>query len=332
MRKTIVFSEAELAYLREHPTTRRKEVLAGLVERFGRTDLSEANLRQHMRKLGLRTGRAATVPTIWSEEEIAFVESRQAMARKAIHAAFLDRFDRPDVTLANIRSLCTRKGWITRSVSPRVAWSDEEIAFVEANQTLSRKALHAALVQRFGRHDISEENIKTLAYWRGFRTGRTGTFEKGSTPVNKGKKCPPGVGGRSAAARRTQFPKGHRGGKAAEVYQPIGIEVVRQGYLFRKVNDDTSLPRRWKSVHSIRWEEANGPVPEGHALKCLDGDRMNTDPSNWEAVHRGVISRLNRGRMRKTLAYDDAPAELKPLVLASAKLKHGVSQARRRGG
>ena len=268
----------------------------------------------------------------WSEEELAFIERGQAMPRKALLDAFRVHFDRDDVSAATLQSLLSRKGWTTREKRMPIAYCDEEVAFVEANRTLSRRDLHAAFVDRFDRNDVSLDLLKAFCKRRGFRTGRTGTFEKGSTPANKGKKCPEGVGGRSAGSRRTQFPKGHRGGTAAEVYQPIGTEVVRQGYLCRKVNDDLPFYKRWKSVHSIRWEEANGPVPEGHALKCLDGDRLNTDPANWEAVHRGVISRLNRGRMRKTLAYDDAPAELKPLVLASAKLKHGVSQVRRRGG
>jgi hypothetical protein len=31
------------------------------------------------------------------------------------------------------------------------------------------------------------------------------------------------------------------------------------------------------------------------ALKCLDGNKQNTDPSNWEAVPRALLPRLAGG-------------------------------------
>ena len=52
---------------------------------------------------------------------------------------------------------------------------------------------------------------------------------------------------------------------------------------------------------------ADGPVPDGHRLKCLDGDKTNCDPSNWEAVPMALAPRLN-GRFGR--GYDTAPAEL----------------------
>lgn len=62
-------------------------------------------------------------------------------------------------------------------------------------------------------------------------------------------------------------------------------------------------------------------MPDGHVLKCLDGNKLNTEPSNWEAVPRGLLPRLNSRFGRN---YDTAPAELQPTIMAIAKLEHGI--------
>jgi hypothetical protein len=69
-------------------------------------------------------------------------------------------------------------------------------------------------------------------------------------------------------------------------------------------------------------------VPEGCALKCLDGNKRNTDPANWEAVPRELLPRLN-GRFGR--GYDAAPAEIKPVIMATAKLEY-AARVLRNGG
>ena len=212
-----------------------------------------------------------------------------------------------------------------------IPYSAEEMAWLEENRLLPISDYHAAFCERFGRTDASKINLHSLRKRKGWKTGRTGRFVKGQAAINKGKKCPPGVGGRHPNARRTQFKKGERTGIAEKHYKPIGYERITQdGYRERKINDGPVFKDRWQLVQRIEWEKANGPIPEGYALKCLDGDRLNCDPANWEAIPRGVLARLNGGRMRKTLPYDSAPDELKPLVMASAKLKHAIHTRRDR--
>lgn len=208
-----------------------------------------------------------------------------------------------------------------------IPYSVEEMAWLEENRAMVISDYHAAFVAEFGRQDVSLVNLHSLRKRKGWKTGRTGQFSKGQVAHNKGKKCPPGVGGRHPNARRTQFKKGERTGIAQKHYKPIGFErITEDGYRERKINDGPVFKDRWQLVQRIEWEAANGPIPEGYALKCLDGDRQNCDPSNWEPVPRGVLARLNGGRFRKTLPYDEAPDELKPMVMASAKLKHAISQ------
>lgn len=208
-----------------------------------------------------------------------------------------------------------------------IPYSAEEMAWLEENRAMVISDYHAAFVAEFGRQDVSLVNLHSLRKRKGWKTGRTGQFAKGQVAHNKGKKCPPGVGGRHPNARKTQFKKGERTGIAQKHYKPIGFErITEDGYRERKINDGPVFKDRWQLVQRIEWETANGPIPEGYALKCLDGDRQNCAPSNWEPVPRGVLARLNGGRFRKTLPYDEAPDELKPIVMASAKLKHAISQ------
>lgn len=211
-----------------------------------------------------------------------------------------------------------------------IPYSAEEMAWLEENRLLPIADYHAAFTARFGRSDVAAVNLHSLRKRKGWKTGRTGCFEKGAAPHNKGKPCAPGTGGLHPNARKTQFKKGERTGIAQKHYKPIGFErITEDGYRERKINDGPVFKDRWQLVQRIEWEAANGPIPEGFALKCLDGNKLNCDPSNWEPVARGVLARLNGGRFRHTLAYDAAPPELKPIVMASAKLKQAISEKRK---
>lgn len=205
-----------------------------------------------------------------------------------------------------------------------IPWSAAELDWISDHRHLPRRELHRLFVARFGRADVSQVNLTALCKRRGWLTGRSGRFEPGQEPPNKGKPMP--YHPNSAA---TRFKPGTRQGRANQLYQPIGTErTSKDGYIERKVNDDLPMQRRWRAVHLISWEAIHGPVPEGHALKCRDGNRTNTDPDNWLCVPRSMLPRL-AGRW--TLGYDEAPDELKPVVLATAQLDHAARQARKAG-
>lgn len=205
----------------------------------------------------------------------------------------------------------------------RIPYSRTELDWISAMRDTPRAEAHALFCQIFGRTDVNIENFKALCTRKGWTTGRTGQFEKGvkrpDNPARKGY-CAPGC-------EKGWFRKGERNGVATALYQPIGTErVTRDGYRERKINDDLPLKRRWRAVHLIEWEKANGPVPAGHALKCIDGDRTNTDPSNWICIPRALLPRLNA---RSGRDYDTAPADVKPVILQIARLEHAARQARK---
>ena len=70
-------------------------------------------------------------------------------------------------------------------------------------------------------------------------------------------------------------------------------------------------------------------MPDGMCLKSRDGNRQNTDPSNWELIDRALLPSLNGGSWRG-LAYDDVAPEVKPALMALAQLRRAKGEAKRR--
>lgn len=203
-----------------------------------------------------------------------------------------------------------------------IHWTELEMAFIKARCTWRRVDLHAKFCEVFGRSDVSVSAITGLCKRNGWMTGRNGRFTAETPSWNKGQ-CMPF----NAASAATRFQKGKRSGRANHLYKPIGTErITVDGYIERKVNDDMPLQARWRAVHLIRWEEMHRRLPKGMALKCLDGDKTNTDPSNWTAIPRAMLPRLN-GKFGRN--FDSAPAELKPTIMAVVRLEHEVNQARK---
>ncbi|QBF31526.1 HNH endonuclease signature motif containing protein [Thalassococcus sp. S3] len=202
-----------------------------------------------------------------------------------------------------------------------IAYSEAELLFIELTKELPRRDAHARFCAQFGRTDVSLTNYNALCKRKGWMTGRTGCFEPGQVPVNKGKKMP-----YNEASARTQFRKGHVPPNRKE----LGDERVgKDGYIEISVpirNPYTGHSRRYMHKHRYLWELENGPLPEGMCLKSRDGDRTNCDPSNWIAIPRALLPRLN-GRFGRN--YDAAPAELKPLILKTALLEHEAREARK---
>lgn len=201
-----------------------------------------------------------------------------------------------------------------------IEYSDGELFWIFDNHKRPRREAHAEFQYLWGRPDVSLVNFNSLCKRKGWLTGRTGCFAKGRTPENKGKKCAPGTGGRHPNARKSQFRKGNQPHNT----KYLGHERVSQdGYVevsIAEENPHTGFERRYVLKHRHLWEQANGPIPEGHFLKCLDGDKTNTDPSNWEALPRAVLPRLSGGRWHKP--YHEYEPELRPVILNIAKLDH----------
>lgn len=210
-----------------------------------------------------------------------------------------------------------------------ITYSAVEMAWLEANRLLAIGEYHRTFCATFGRQGLTAINLHSLRKRKGWKTGRTGQFAKGCEPLNKGKTCAPGRGGRHPNARRSHFKKGG----LPHNTKYLGHErVSKGGYVEISIDDGnpyTGYERRYVFKHRWLWEKTYGPLPAGMVLKCK-GDRLNTDPSNWELVPRALLPRLNGGRNKTRLPYDAAPEEIRPTIMAVAKLEHQIRERSRK--
>jgi len=263
----------------------------------------------------------------YSAAELRWLEKNRMMVISDYHRDFINRFERDDVKMAHLNALRKRKGWKvgrdgSRYKGRRRKYTKAEVKWLAKNCTLPISEYTAAFRAKFPSTEVTEQKLNAYRKNNGLKTGRTGCFPKGSVPANKGKKMP-----FNAASARTQFKKG----QPSHNTRPLGHEYVskKDGYTYicvDEVNPHTGFEHRFVPKHKWLWVKKNGPLPPHHVLKCLDGNRLNTDPANWEAVPQALLPRLAG---RHAVAYDTAPAELKPTLMALAKLKH---LARRKGG
>jgi hypothetical protein len=268
----------------------------------------------------------------YSDAEMAWLEANRMMVISDYHQEFRARFNRPEISALNLHGLRKRKGWKTGREGDRYkgrhrSFGLDEMAWLETNAKLPIAEYHGKFIARFPREDVRPQNLHALRKRMGWKTGRTGQFEKGAVSHNKGQRCAPGTGGRHPNAQRTQF----RAGALPHNTKGAGHERIdtKDGYvvlIVAETNPWTGAATRPVHKHRWLWEQQHGPIPEGMALKCLDGNKLNTDPSNWELIPRGLLPRLNGGRNKRRPAYDSAPAELKPTIMAVAKIEHRLRE------
>lgn len=102
---------------------------------------------------------------------------------------------------------------------------------------------------------------------------RRNRFKKGCTSFNKGKRIHEFMSEESIEkCRRNWYKKGHRPYNKLD----IGTEVqYSSGYVYIKVDNGRLVPK-----HRYVWEQAHGPIPDGHIVVFRDGDRTNCDLDN----------------------------------------------------
>lgn len=196
-------------------------------------------------------------------------------------------------------------------------FTNEQMAFIRKHYgKLGRQAVADALNQEFGTQ-FTYRQITAFIKNHRLYSDRTGYFRKGHAPHNKGVKGWRS-GGRSV---ETQFKKG-RPPEQTFNYVPIGsTRITRDGYIERKVTDDPSLvpARRWVAEHRLLWAAANGPIPKGHVVVFLDGDKQNLALDNLRCVPRGVLQYMNKVGLHQTTGEARKAAILTAEVVTKTK-------------
>lgn len=156
-------------------------------------------------------------------------------------------------------------------------------------------------------YEFTKEQIKGVIARNKLITGRTGHFEKGIIPWNKGTK---GV----CKANKTTFKKGNKSWN----YKPVGSERINsEGYTDVKIAD----PNKWKLKHHILWEKEVGSIPEGYVLVFADRNKQNIKIENLLLVNKKQILTMNANNLISE------EAEVTKAGLNLAKLINKISES-----
>lgn len=171
---------------------------------------------------------------------------------------------------------------------PSKIYPDEVKKFIKENYTgVGPKEMAAKLNETFGT-SYTHSQLKAWYANHNLNSEVTGFFPKGHVPANKGMK-----GITYEGMKATQFKKGNKPAN----WVPIGTErISKDGYVEIKIADG-KLNKNWRAKHIVIWENANGPVPKGHAVIFGDGNNRNFDLKNLILVSRKQLVRLNQNHL-----------------------------------
>lgn len=233
-----------------------------------------------------------------------------------------------------IRERAKKAGLTMRKVQARRMWSGEEVLLLQA---LYANTGMGRLIELFpGRSDRQifakanslglKKSVKFMREQHGAHIARvsSGRFKTGHQTWNKGVA---GSTGNHPNTRRTQFKKGEMHGQAQHNWVPIGTEKVREGYLVRKITDNGPYPAaRWQPVHRLVWEQANGPVPEGHVVVFRPG-RHSTDVASITTDAVELVSREEL--MARNSYWNNLPPEVAQIVRLRGQITRKINSKRK---
>jgi AraC-like DNA-binding protein len=92
----------------------------------------------------------------------------------------------------------------------------------------------------------------------------------------------------------------------------IGTETIcKSGYISKKIASG-----KWRYKHILIWEAANGPVPPGHVVLFLDGDKTNFNLDNLYLLPKRLLGSINR----KGLIFRSKDLTTQGIALAQLEL------------
>lgn len=188
----------------------------------------------------------------------------------------------------------------------------------------SYKQITDAVNKKFGL-DLSDKQIKNYLKNNVIVTGRTGRFEKGHIPNNKGKPMSAETYKKCSA---TMFQKG----SMPKNHKPVGTISVRNNYKRGQkcVYEKVAEPNAWRMKHILEWELHHGEVPKGKMVIFADGNPLNTDISNLVLISRQQNAVMNRWKLhginKESAEAAANVAELKIKISEKKKMMKGVKK------
>lgn len=190
------------------------------------------------------------------------------------------------------------------------SYTQEQIDWLRINRPkMTKKEMAMLFAECFG-VVIGPEALQQVCIRNGIQSTSDGRFKRGNVPHNAGKKHP--LRGRSI---ETVFRKGQSPHNIVRIgtiaWKGRNYKKNEVGYLAVKIAE----PAQWEYLHRRLWREHYGAIPVGSVIIFADNNRENLTIENLACLTRSELVRLNQ------MQYNQQPDELKPAILALAKLK-----------
>ena len=217
-----------------------------------------------------------------------------------------------------------RKQWTSEEYwKYQKRWPQGMYEFIRDNSWgVSSEEMAKIVNEKFGTN-FTRQRMKCFRAQNHIKSGVTGWFQRGHSPGNKGKKIDEYMSLETCEkVRATTFKKGN----IPANHLPVGTErITKDKYRIVKVQDEGELWDRWKFVHRLVWEEANGPVPEDCCICFKDGNHLNCDLDNLVLIKRSELATM----IKKGYLSEDPDATM--AGLAVVKLMRAAKEKRKRG-
>lgn len=140
-------------------------------------------------------------------------------------------------------------------------------------------------------------------------------FQKGSVPLNKGKKVSPEI---YAKMQPTMFKKG----QTPVNHRDVGSERVNMdGYIEIKVAE----PNRWRLKHRVIWEQANGSIPKGFNVQFKNHNRQDCRIENLY-----LISKAEQ-MAKENSFWAKYPKEIQEIIQLKGVVNRAIHKAEKNG-
>ena len=140
-------------------------------------------------------------------------------------------------------------------------------------------------------------------------------FQKGSVPLNKGKKVSPEV---YSKIQPTMFKKG----RTPVNHRDVGAERVNvYGYIEIKVSE----PNTWRLKHRVMWEQVYGTIPLGYNVQF-----KNHNPLDCRIENLYLISKADQ-LAKENSFYAKYPKKIQEIIRLKGVVNRAIHKAEKNG-
>lgn len=256
----------------------------------------------------------------YSKEMFEFVKANIKGTRIYEMARLVNERFNVGITERQMNAYCSNhkltNGLFHKSVGVRICsiFTAEQRKFLQENYVgKSNQELTDLLNKKF-QTSFNREQIKRYKNNKKLDSGLKGYYPKGNIPHNKGQKMPASL---YEKCKKSMFKPGH----IPHNKKPVGSERIdkKDGYTLIKIAE----PNVWVLKHKYIYEQANGPVPKGHIVSFLDGNRSNFALENLVCISLKENAYLNHLKLRTN------NKEVAAAAIKIARIKTKISTLKR---